>query len=589
LPEQEVLHTCVFTRRATLIYLVTLVLLSACQVFRQPTPAAPSHTSSPESGILQSTATVLPETTGEPTPSQPLQVLTVCLDEEPKSLFWYAADSSAAALVLAALMDGPFDRLNFNNLAVILEKEPAFQDGDASMAPVTVLPGAWLYDISGARVALAEGVRYRPAGCSGLDCVVSYNGAEAVTIDQLVLQFRLKSGLKWSDGAPLGADDSLFSYEVARALQPPAWRAVLQATSGYQLLDDLTLEWRGLPGYRDGTYAEKFFVPLPRHTWGALEPQALPEAEASARTPLGWGAYQIESWQAGEQIVLRQNPNYFRAADGLPVFDRLVYRFIESDQPLLQELRSGACDWVAPAAISREQASELQAAEEAQVILQPAAAWEQITLGIERRDGGASLLAQPQVRQALALCIDRQAVAQSAWGDLAEAAQGFLPPGHPEALISGASLSFDPQAGAQLLSDAGWVDLDGNPATPRTAFGVPGLQDGTPLNLEILVSPDADRQAAVRQVQADLAGCGVGLTNVTQPFEAYLAPGPEGPVFGRSFQLAQFAWPAAGEKLCSLYLSSEIPGPYPEAPKDGAAATQAGLTSRRMTRPAREF
>jgi peptide/nickel transport system substrate-binding protein len=508
-----------------------------------------------------------------------MRILTICLGQEPASLFWYSAISPAAQRVLAAVYDGPFDRLNFNNRPVILEKEPALQEGDVFLEPVAAAPGEWIYDATGERVVLAEGVRYRPLGCSSPACAVVYNGNEAVQLDRVGIRFRLKSGLTWSDGAPLTASDSLYSYEIARALQPEAGLALLQATHSYQALDELTLEWRGLPGYLGGSYAEKFFHPLPRHAWSGLDPQALSTAEISARLPLGWGAYLVESWQPGEAITLRRNPNYFRTAESLPHFDRLVYRFLSADEPILQALQSGKCDWVDPAAISPAQALDLQRDGAVRTMIQPATAWEQLTLAITRWDGTASLLAQAEVRRALAQCIDRGAVARAAAGDLAQAAQGFLPLGHPQAQTPEQALSFDPQAGQQLLMAAGWLDLDGDSATPRTSQGVPGVPEGTALALELLVSPETERQAAALQVQSGLAGCGVGVKIVTQPFEAYLAPGPEGPVFGRSFQLAQFAWPAAGERLCTLYLSREIPGPYPEAPKGWGGGNAGGYAS----------
>ena len=43
---------------------------------------------------------------------------------------------------------------------------------------------------------------------------------------------------------------------------------------------------------------------------------------------MGWGPYVIDERVAGESITLLRNPNYWRADEGLPRFDRLVFRFI---------------------------------------------------------------------------------------------------------------------------------------------------------------------------------------------------------------------------------------------------------------------
>ena len=65
------------------------------------------------------------------------------------------------------------------------------------------------------------------------------------------------------------------------------------------------------------------------------------------------------------------------------------------------------------------------------------------------------------------------------------------------------------------------------------------------------------------QMQAWLAQCGVQVDLVTQTLQEYLAAGPDGAVFGRRFDLALLAWSSAAEPPCQLYLTSEIPGPYP--------------------------
>jgi peptide/nickel transport system substrate-binding protein len=562
-----------------LILVILGFLLSACS------PAsAPSQTQTPtipptSPGDANGLSTATPEPTPSATP-QPL-TLTICLGQEPASLFWYANSSSAARSVLAAIIDEPFDHQNLNNSSqqsLILEKWPTLPDGNVRLEPRAVQPGERVLDAQGNPAVLAQGVSYRPAGCAGADCALVSDGASAVEMDELVLQFRLKPGLVWSDGSPLTADDSVYSYEVARALQPEARQALLQVTQSYLAPDGQTLIWRGIPGYAGGSNVEKFFTPLPRHAWGALSMDELPQAAAQA--PLGWGAYELESWQAGVQIVLHKNVNYARATEGLPAFDRLVFLIQPQPEAALQALRDGTCDVVDPSAVVESQlltVLELQAADVLQVIVQPASAWEQLTLGVAAYDAAVvGVFSQTAVRQAAAACIDRQALTAQVLGGLAQPAYGFLPPGHPQAL---ASQSADPAAAAQLLTAAGWLDLDNDPSTPRTSQGVAGFADGSPLAVRYLVSPEPDRQAAAQVVQAGLQSCGFAVELVTQPFEDYLAAGPGGPVFGRFFDLAQFAWPAGGEALCSLYLTSQVPGPYPQYPLGWGGGNASGYTN----------
>ena len=112
-------------------------------------------------------------------------------------------------------------------------------------------------------------------------------------MDQLVVRYRLKSGLSWSDGTPLTADDSLYSYEVAKALYPQARAELLDRTASYLAFDETTAEWRGIPGLRDPLYPENFFTPLPRHAWGEIPPA---EINATGRVVYG---YQLTVGETG--------------------------------------------------------------------------------------------------------------------------------------------------------------------------------------------------------------------------------------------------------------------------------------------------
>ena len=69
------------------------------------------------------------------------------------------------------------------------------------------------------------------------------------------------------------------------------------------------------------------------------------EAEESTRKPLGWGPYVIDEWVKGDHIALHKNERYWRADEGLPHFDRLIYRFTGGNPGAgLAALLSGECD-----------------------------------------------------------------------------------------------------------------------------------------------------------------------------------------------------------------------------------------------------
>jgi peptide/nickel transport system substrate-binding protein len=186
------------------------------------------------------------------------------------------------------------------------------------------------------------------------------------------------------------------------------------------------------------------------------------------------------------------------------------------------------------------------------------------------------LFAQPQVRQAIAMCIDRQKLASELMAGQSSILDAYLPVWHSQHASDLPQYSYDPQAAANLLQNAGWLDADGDGSTPRTALGVPGVSDGTPFEFTYLVSADAERQAAAQMIQTMLAGCGLKANLDFQEPAVYLAEGPTGPVFGRDFDMAQFALPVLSMPACQLFTSQEIPGPYPTFPKGWGGMNVAG-------------
>ena len=558
---------------------VVLLMLAACSQggLKVGTP--------PEVGTTTATLTPLPpQATETPIPTPPpARLLSICLYHEPRSLFLYDAVSTSEQNVLAAIYDGPIDNNNYSAQPVIIEKIPSLSDGDAYFLPVQVGLGDLVVDGSGNLANLAEGVLYRPSGCTEQACAQNYSGTDPIQMDQLVLQFKLLPDLMWSDGTPLTSTDSVYSFEVAKNLYPSALPELVSHTASYKELDDLTVEWMGIPGFMDGLYQTKFFSPLPQHAWASIPVAELPVNDSSSDTPLGWGAFVIEDWVAGDHISLHANPNYFRAGEGLPYFDNLVYRFVTDSIEALSAVQAGECDLVEQIIGSDTQtAAMLQQSEEGQIslVLQTHYAWDVLQFNLSPFVAEQpAFFASPEVRQAVALCTDRQALVEQLAGGRMQVADLYVPPVHPLYNPDATQYAFDPQAASDLLTQAGWLDTDNNPSTPRVAQGVEGVVDGAPFAVQYLVAEEAERQAAAKMLQADLQGCGIQAEIISQPAEEYLAPGPDGTVFGRQYDLAQFAWMAAVEPPCSLYLTSEIPGPYPDYPKGWGGVNVSGYSN----------
>lgn len=198
------------------IYLFTVLLvfvwLSSCTIQPQPT-------ASPVLPVVETQTSETPSApTASPTPER--RVFTICTLQEPSSLFIYNDQSQPTRNVREAIYDGPVDMLGYQPAPVILAEVPNQANGGVVVESVAVSPGANIINRQGELVNLKPGVEYFPTGCRSAECAQTYPGPDPIQMDQMVVRYKLRPGLQWSDGSPLTADDSQYSYEIARELYP---------------------------------------------------------------------------------------------------------------------------------------------------------------------------------------------------------------------------------------------------------------------------------------------------------------------------------------------------------------------------------
>lgn len=178
--------------------------------------------------------------------------------------------------------------------------------------------------------------------------------AESWTLspDHRSYTFKLRSGLKWSDGQPLTADDVVFTYNqiINNSNIPNNYR------DGLVMIDEAGEGHFPSVKKIDASHVSftsyKPFVPflralsdpiMPKHVFqGKTQPQAdgrLPFLEMwGLSTPANQivvsGPWKLGRFAAGERVELVRNPNYYlRDAKGqaLPYLDKLV--FLNSPSP----------------------------------------------------------------------------------------------------------------------------------------------------------------------------------------------------------------------------------------------------------------
>ena len=188
------------------------------------------------------------EVTPEPeTTPQPAKEIAICLAGEPPTLYPYSSLrlSLNTTHLLQAIYENMYTTLSFDYQARGIEKMPSLADGDATLVQVEVNEGDVVLDVNGEVVTLRDGVVVRDAGGEAVEF-----GGEPVTMQQLSAEFTLKP-LVWSDGTPVTADDSVFSFELAADPATPVAKFLIERTLRYVAEDERTLSWVGIPGYLD--------------------------------------------------------------------------------------------------------------------------------------------------------------------------------------------------------------------------------------------------------------------------------------------------------------------------------------------------
>ncbi|MEA3339306.1 MAG: peptide ABC transporter substrate-binding protein [Chloroflexota bacterium] len=566
------------------IFTVAALLFTACA----PQIVTVTVTTPPETVVVTATPSTSPIST--PTPMPRPKSLTVCLLGEPDTLYLYGGSRLAATRhVLEALYDGPIDTLNYGYQPVLLQEMPSITGGDVIVRKILARAGSRVVDTTGAVVELGEGMWVRPSGCYADGCAVEFDGAP-LWMERMEVNFALREDVAWADGEPLTADDSLFAFQVASDPATPGRRYLIERTLRYRALDEWRVRWVGLPGFIDPTYSLNFFAPLPRHQLKGRSPADLLQADETRRTPLGWGPFVVEEWTPGDRITLSRNPHYFRAAEGLPYLDQVVFRFTSGSSDMIAGLLSGECDIgvqdgdfasFMPLLMQAEQDGLLE------VVSAPSNGWEHIDFGIAPASDyrRVDFFGDVRVRQAIVQCIDRQAIVDEVTYGRSLVPDSYLPPDHPlypdDELVH---WDYDPAAGRALLAEVGWVNEDESGV--REAHGIRGITTGTPFEITLLASADNPvAQQVGRIVRAHLADCDIRVDLETQPSQEFFAEGPEGALFGRRFDLAETVWWFDLDPPCVYYLSSEIPdrehwygrNPSGYANADYDAACQAGI------------
>lgn len=308
-------------------------------------------------------------------------------------------------------------------------------------------------------------------------------------------RFHLRQGVQFHDGSELTADDVMWSW-AERQMEGQALTTVANTLGpdSVTMVDEYTVDFTPVtPNLR-----------LPEqilHPSGAIVPRG---KHFDDPEPVGTGPFQVAEYQPTQSVVLERFDDYWDEPAKVATF---TVRFLPDPQTRIEALQAGEVDLamdVPPSSVP-----PLEADDRFRIVRSPIGRNQLIYVN-RTGEPPHDLGADPDIRQAISLAIDRDAYVDAVFEGNAEPGRWMAPGSvlgeHAEDVEPP---TFDPDRAREVLEDAGWVE------------GADGVRerDGRRLELDLIGWAEVSL-TAFQLLQAQLTEVGMDVTIKQAPDQA---------------------------------------------------------------------
>ena len=264
--------------------------------------------------------------------------------------------------------------------------------------------------------------------------------------ENTVFEFTLRDGVTFAGGADLDADAAVASMEYFLSSGGGAVAEVGEIDT-VEAIDDATVRI---------TYAE----PFPHAPWtlsqyikfgSIIGPDGLEDPSTLSTEMDGAGQYIFNADESvsNATYVFDRNPDYWNPE--AQMYERVTVQAITDENAALSAIQTGQVDYTlgAPGTLDAAEAAGIE------VLQVPFFNW-----GIHIADRSGDIvpaLEDPQVREAIALSIDRQAIVDAIAPKTAQPSSQIMNEG-AIGFVDGLEYPYDPDRARELLADAGYAD-----------------------------------------------------------------------------------------------------------------------------------
>ncbi len=310
-----------------------------------------------------------------------------------------------------------------------------------------------------------------------------------ISADSLSYTFRLRTDVRWHDGASFSADDVLFTVDLLRSPDFPGQLEVAEL-------------WRAVEVERLGSHTVRFtltepFAPFIHHTTIGLLPAHVLEGVSAEQLldhpfnlhPIGTGPFKVHEVAAAHALLL-PNEDYYA---GRPYLDRIEFLFYPDYASALAAYQRGDVDGLSR--VSSDYFRNALAEEGLKLYSAPFSGYALVFLNLKK-----PVFQEREVRQALLWAIDRQKIIDQILEGQAVVAHGPVPPFSWAYEANAARYAYDSSKARALLEQAGWRDEDGDGVREKA---------GVRLQFALLTNEDTTRIKVINELTRQWAQVGI--------------------------------------------------------------------------------
>lgn len=337
-----------------------------------------------------------------------------------------------------------------------------------------------------------------------------------VSEDGLTYTFHLRDDIFWSDGEPLTAEDVKFTYDaIASDLVETPRKSNVELVESMEVVDDYTLQVNFTE--IDCTALQNFTLGvIPAHAFADDYSDIMESAENTAPTVTS-GPFIFSEWEPDSFVTLLANPDYYL---GAPNVEGWTYRIFADQSAELEALLAGETDVytagpqfvsVIEGAIAEGEPLQIKKFfDDGYTYIgfnmanpeNPQPGWEDLDEDGEFDPDEPPLeqephpvFSDPAVRRAISHAIDyTNIINRVVFGEGTQAVGNILPAvewAYDETLQP---YEFDTEMAAQILTDAGWEDTNGDGIRER---------DGQQLRFTLMTNAGNEVRENIAQIVKD--------------------------------------------------------------------------------------